>query len=370
MVEVGHVLAGRYELVEHLGRGGMATVFRGRDRELRRDVAVKVLDPSFFSEEDLVQRFQREGRLTASIDHPNVVAVYDSGRDGEAHYLVMELVEGRSLQQVLADVGRLQAGEAVRIGQQIAFALEAAHDKELVHRDVKPGNVILTADGTAKITDFGIAGLGETSPVGASDLFGTVHYIAPEQARGDDVDARTDIYAAGCLLYEMVAGRAPFVADRAAAVIYQHLEREPEPPSAHAPGVPPEFDEVVLRALRKDPADRYPSARELRDALTGLGLRGADETVAVPAVTQVIGQGMPDGGAETQALPPVGAGRPATTPADRDIGWRNVSLAVAAVVIVGVILLWLLLAGRVGGSEGSPLPVLTAEPETRTGAVP
>ncbi|HMA47587.1 MAG TPA: Stk1 family PASTA domain-containing Ser/Thr kinase [Frankiaceae bacterium] len=264
------LLGGRYQIGEVLGYGGMAEVYRGRDVRLGREVAVKTLradlarDPSFHA------RFRREAQSAASLNHPAIVSVYDTGEDDSSGvqipYIVMEYVEGRTLRDVLAGEGRLTQQRALEIVADVAGALEYSHRAGIIHRDIKPANVMLTVDGAVKVMDFGIARAmtGSTTMTQTAAVIGTAQYLSPEQARGEKVDARSDVYAVGVLLYELLAGMPPFRGDSPVAVAYQHVREDPRPPSALEPDLSPEADAIVLKALAKNPANRYQSAGEMR----------------------------------------------------------------------------------------------------------
>jgi serine/threonine-protein kinase len=343
-------LAGRYRIDRECGRGGMAHVYRATDTVLGRTVAVKVLNPDFAADPSFVERFRREARAAARLNHPNVVAVFDTGSDGDLHFIVMEFVEGRSLAEVLATDGPPEPARAAAIAEGIADALSFAHANGLVHRDVKPANVMITPAGQVKVMDFGIARLATAHTITqTSTVFGTAAYLAPEQAQGLRVDGRADVYALGVVLYEMLAGRVPFRADSALAVASKHVLEQPEPPSAVRPGVPAGLEAVTLRALEKDPGDRYHGAAEMAAALrastataTAAGPAGA---VAAGSPTEPIAEGpatavIPD---RTEVLPPARSG---THAAPR----RRVRFApvVALVVIVAVVAV--LAAALLGGS--------------------
>ncbi|MBV9096786.1 MAG: Stk1 family PASTA domain-containing Ser/Thr kinase [Frankiaceae bacterium] len=265
------LLAGRYQLGEVIGRGGMAEVHRGRDVRLGRDVAIKLLRPDLARDPSFQGRFRREAQAAASLNHPAIVAVYDTGedtRDGVVTpYIVMEYVEGRTLRDVLAAEGQLQPQRALEITAQICAALEQAHQAGIVHRDIKPANVMLTPAGEVKVMDFGIAravtGASSTMTQTAA-VIGTAHYLSPEQARGEHVDARSDIYSTGCMLYELLTGGPPFSGDTPVAVAYQHVREDPVPPSRIEPEVSESVDAIVLTAMAKNPANRYASAADMR----------------------------------------------------------------------------------------------------------
>jgi beta-lactam-binding protein with PASTA domain/predicted Ser/Thr protein kinase len=266
-----HVLGGRYELGEVLGYGGMAEVRRGRDIRLGRDVAIKTLRSDLARDPTFQSRFRREAQSAASLNHPSIVAVYDTGEDmhdgAVSPYIVMEYVEGRTLRQVLESEGRLLPQRALEIMARICTALDQAHRAGIVHRDVKPGNVMLTPSGEVKVMDFGIArALTSTASTmtQTAAVIGTAHYLSPEQARGEHVDARSDVYSAGCMLYELLTGGPPFTGDTAVAVAYQHVREDPVPPSRIESDVPPAVDAIVLKAMAKNPANRYQTAADMR----------------------------------------------------------------------------------------------------------
>jgi serine/threonine-protein kinase len=262
-------LAGRYELAEIIGRGGMGTVYRATDLVLDRTVAVKML-PADVAQEDSrrVARFQREARAAASLANPRVVAIYDTGEDESARFIVMECVSGRSLAEVLREEAPLAPARAARIAAQIADALASAHAAGIVHRDIKPGNVMLGPDDAVKVLDFGIArSMDGGALTQSTSVLGTTAYIAPEQALGEHADERSDIYSLGCLLYALLTARPPFTADAPAAVLHQHLNSDPRPPSALNPRVSPALDGVVLGMLAKAPGARPQAAGALRDRL-------------------------------------------------------------------------------------------------------
>jgi eukaryotic-like serine/threonine-protein kinase len=267
----GRILDGRYQLGSVLGVGGMASVYLATDRVLERQVAVKVLRSSDAQDPLFVERFRREARAAARLSHPNIVAVFDSGADADQPYLVMEYVPGESLAQLLHRQGRLAPRRAVELAIQVCAALAAAHAQGLVHRDIKPANVLVGPDGQVKVADFGIVkASAATTLTGTGTMLGTAAYLSPEQAQGRPVDARSDLYGLGCVLYELLCGSPPFGsgADRSpVAIATRHVRESPEPPSARNPQVAPALEAVVLTALAKDPAQRYQSAVELHHAL-------------------------------------------------------------------------------------------------------
>jgi beta-lactam-binding protein with PASTA domain/tRNA A-37 threonylcarbamoyl transferase component Bud32 len=265
------VLGERYEIGGVLGRGGMAEVHRGRDLRLGREVAVKVLRQDLARDPSSQVRFRREAQAAASLNHPAIVAVYDTGEDrtatGATPYIVMEYVEGDTLRDVLRREGPLSPERAMSFAADICAALDFSHRNGIVHRDVKPGNVMITPQGTVKVMDFGIARAVSDSAAtmtSTAAVIGTAQYLSPEQARGEGVDARSDVYSAGCLLYELVTGTPPFTGDSPVAVAYQHVREDPKTPSSINPAIPPELDAILLKAMSKNPANRYQSAADMR----------------------------------------------------------------------------------------------------------
>lgn len=274
------MLAGRYAVGELLGRGGMAEVYLATDRVLDRPVAVKVLGGWLANDGTFVERFRREALASARISHPGLVAVFDAGSEDRVQYIVMEHVPGETLADAIRSQGRVLPERATGIAASVADALGMAHAAGIVHRDVKPANVMLTPDGRTKLMDLGIArSIAGESITRASSILGTAGYVSPEQARGDRVDHRSDIYSVGCVLYEMLTGRQPFEAADPVAVAYKHVHDTPVPPTSLEPSVPPELEAVTLRAMEKDPAARFQSVAEMKSALD-------DRTVPVaPVVT-------------------------------------------------------------------------------------
>ena len=287
-------VGGRYELGELLGRGGMAEVRSAVDQRLGRSVAVKQLRTDLATDPTFQARFRREAQSAAGLNHPTIVAVYDTGEEidpltGVAiPYIVMELVEGPTLRDVLREGRKILPERALELTQGILDALSYSHKAGIVHRDIKPANVMLTPSGGVKVMDFGIArAVADTSATmtQTAAVIGTAQYLSPEQARGETVDARSDLYSAGCVLYELLLGRPPFIGDSPVSVAYQHVREAPTPPSQLDPEITPEIDAVVLKALAKDPADRYQSAREMKADITRLL---AGEQTAAQLTTAVV----------------------------------------------------------------------------------
>jgi len=273
------MVGGRYELGELLGRGGMAEVRQAVDQRLGRSVAVKQLRADLATDPTFQARFRREAQSAAGLNHPTIVAVYDTGEEIDPltgvsiPYIVMELVEGQTLRDVLKDGRKILPERALELTQGVLDALSYSHKAGIVHRDIKPANVMLSPTGGVKVMDFGIArAVADTSATmtQTAAVIGTAQYLSPEQARGETVDARSDLYSAGCLLYELLVGRPPFVGDSPVSVAYQHVREAPAPPSQLDPELGPEIDAVVLKALAKDPDDRYQSAREMKADISRL----------------------------------------------------------------------------------------------------
>ena len=337
MTEEPRRLGERYELGDVIGRGGMAEVHEGRDMRLGRRVAVKILRPDLARDPSFQARFRREAQSAASLNHPNVVAVYDTGEDvlgagssGEpgaiVPYIVMEYVDGMTLRQLMSSGRRLLPERALEICDGTLAALDYSHRHGIVHRDIKPANVMLTRGGDVKVMDFGIAralaDAGQTMTA-TSAVMGTAQYLSPEQARGETVDSRSDIYSTGCMLYELLTGRPPFTGDSPVSVAYQHVSEQPVPPSQLDASVPASVDAIVLKSLAKRPEDRYGSAAEMR-ADVERAIAGLPVTAALPVVV-----------AEPTAALPVVSEQP---PAKPRSGWFWVGLVVALVAVAAVAL--------------------------------
>jgi serine/threonine protein kinase/beta-lactam-binding protein with PASTA domain len=277
------ILNNRYELQQKIGEGGMARVYRGRDMRLNRQVAVKVLHSHYAADTGFLQRFHHEAQAAANLRHPNIVDVYDVGQDGDVHYIVMEYVPGSDLKALLMRNGSLPIEQAVSIAEAVASGLEAAHRVGMIHRDIKPQNIIVGDAGQVKMTDFGIAKSKLSTALTETGVtFGTADYISPEQARGQAASPQSDIYSLGITLYEMLTGRLPFTGDSSIAVAMQHVGAEPPPPRMYNPRIPVQLEALVLRAISKDPADRPASAREFARLLANYRDIGEQATIVRP----------------------------------------------------------------------------------------
>jgi eukaryotic-like serine/threonine-protein kinase len=269
---IGKRVSGRYKLLEVIGDGGMAIVYRAKDLILDRDVAVKVLRSEFNKDEDFIRRFKREAESATSLDHPNIVSIYDVGEDEEIYFIVMEYVQGKTLKQYIKEHGKISVEESLHIMKQIVSGMAVAHDHGIIHRDIKPHNILITENGTAKLTDFGIAlAITSATITHTNSILGSVHYFSPEQARGGIANAKSDIYSFGAVLYEMVTGRVPFVGDSPVSVALKHLQENVIEPRRLNPEIPQSVENIILKSLAKNPLRRYDNAQELlRDMNTAL----------------------------------------------------------------------------------------------------
>ena len=265
MILEGKMLGNRYEIIEKVGNGGMATVYRAEDKVLKRNVAVKVLKDEFTTDEEFIKRFEIEAQSAARLTHPNIVSIYDVGSEDNLYYIVMELIRGKTLKEIIVEErGPLPWKWSVNVAIQIASALEMAHKNNIIHRDIKPHNIIITEDGIAKVTDFGIAKAVSNSTITAfGTTIGSVHYFSPEHARGGYTDAKSDLYSLGVVMYEMVTGRVPFDADTPVSVALKHMQEEPEEPIELNPNLPSAVNRIIMKALKKDTTLRYQSATDM-----------------------------------------------------------------------------------------------------------
>jgi serine/threonine-protein kinase len=327
----GPLLGNRYELGGILGRGGMADVRVGRDLRLGRTVAIKQLRPDLASDESFQARFRREAQSAAALNHPSIVAVYDTGEATDIHgnhipYIVMEYVDGQTLRDILRDGRKLLPERALSIAGDVLSALDYSHRQGIIHRDIKPANVMLTPSGQVKVMDFGIArALADASMTQTAAVIGTAQYLSPEQARGETVDARSDIYSTGCLLYELLTGRPPFIGESPVSVAYQHVREEARPPSQFNPDVSETIDNIVAKSLAKKVDDRYQSAADMgADLQRAIAGQAIAAPVAAAASATTVGavealSGLSGNQNATQVTPAVGAGGPPTSAGGRAV---------------------------------------------------
>ncbi len=381
-VTTPRVFSGRYELTHLVARGGMAQVYRARDRLLDRPVALKVLFPELSVDRAFVERFRREAQAAANLSHPNIVPVFDWGEDSGTYYIVMEYVDGQPLSQALRTGGPMPAGRVAQIGARVADALAYAHRHGVVHRDVKPGNVLLTDDEQVKVTDFGIARAVNTeeSLTQTGAVMGTATYFSPEQAEGIGVDGRSDIYSLGVVLFEMVAGRPPFLGDSPVAVASKHVREQPPPLRDLSPSVPPALEAIIAKAMAKSVDLRYQSAADLRADLQRFAT-GRQVAAADPATTAMLAAAAAAaaaaGGAGDAARTGVIAPTPATqavpagdgrAPAGNETHvWRWVLLLLGLLVILGVVVYFVLHSLGYIGTTKFAMPTLQGR--TKSAAV-
>lgn len=285
MLTEGMIVADRYEIVSKIGTGGMSDVYKAKDHTLGRFVAIKVLKPEFSEDVNFVTKFRTEAQSAAGLEHPNIVNIYDVGSENGMHYIVMEYVEGITLKTYIEKKGQLSFKEAVSIAIQVGRGIEAAHHKNIIHRDIKPQNIIISTEGKVKVTDFGIARAATSNTISA-DVMGSVHYASPEQARNGFVDGKSDIYSLGIVMYEMVTGRVPFDGDTTVAVAIQHLQEEIVAPSAYAPNLPISMEKIILKCTQKNPDRRYESMTALLADLRKALISPDEDFVVIAPVSQ------------------------------------------------------------------------------------
>ncbi|MDP9070720.1 MAG: Stk1 family PASTA domain-containing Ser/Thr kinase [Actinomycetota bacterium] len=369
------VYSGRYEVLRQVARGGMAEVYLARDQLLDRRVALKILFPELSVDRSFVERFRREAQAAANLTHPNVVSVYDWGEEDGVYFIVMEYVDGRPLSSIIRSEGHLLPDRAAAIGAEVAAALAFAHRSGVVHRDVKPGNVLIDVNGNVKVADFGIARAANAkenlTQTGA--VMGTATYFSPEQAQGFGVDPRSDVYSLGIVLYEMVTGRPPFSGDSPVAIAYKHVREQPVPPSQLNPSVPADFEAIVLQAMAKDPNDRYASAEELRADLVRFSQGGtvvASPTIAVAPVapaTEAMSAGATaviQSGDGTRAMP-AGVVAPAPPAQRRRTSAYVILMFVLLAALLGLGFLLGQTLGLFGGGSGGgkvTMPLVIGQP--------
>ena len=347
---------GRYRIVRKLGSGGMANVYLAEDEDLGRRVAIKILNERYANDDLFIERFRREAKSAAALSHPNIVSVYDRGEAEGTYYIAMEVIEGRSLKELIMTRGPLPIAQALSYTHEILEALRFAHRHGIIHRDIKPHNILIGE--RLKVTDFGIARAGASQMTEAGSIMGTAQYLSPEQARGAPVTASSDLYSAAIVLYEMLTGKVPFTGDSAIEIAMKHLNDPPKPPSKIRPEIPEELDAVVLRALAKNPEDRYQTAEEFSEdlhrveaglplapetseaataLLTGAAFMGAGGSTEVLAGTAVTTPGSPSPPTTRRPPPPYGPGYYDEPPKKRRrwAPWLLVLLILAAAGIAG-----------------------------------
>jgi serine/threonine protein kinase/beta-lactam-binding protein with PASTA domain len=366
---IGHNLGGRYEILTRIGGGGMALVYKAHDVLLNRNVAIKVLRQQFVHDEEFIRRFRREAQSAAALSHPNVVSIYDVGEEDDTHYIVMEYVEGNNLNEVIIERAPLQADEAVHIAMQIADALDHAHQNHIIHRDIKPHNILIGKNGRVKVTDFGIARAVTSSTITQTgSVLGSVHYFSPEHAKGINAGEKSDLYSLGIVLYQMVTAKLPFLGESPISVALKHLQETFEEPRSLNPHIPQSVENVILKAMRKNPNERYHSAQEMQLDLDGC-LR-ADRRNE-PKITFIPNHDLD----ETRVMPAIrGEHRIETTPQRREAvassstdtqpritetakpaakGWKRPLTVVGVTVLILALIIWgfIWLLGRLDVAE-------------------
>ena len=276
------ILSNRYEIIDKIGSGGMAIVYKAKDLLLNRIVTIKILREQFAADEEFVRRFRREAQSAASLSHTNIVSIYDVGKDGDTEYIVMEYVEGQNLKDIIRNYAPLSSDLTVELGIQIAEAIRHAHEHHIIHRDIKPHNILVTEDGRIKVTDFGIArAVSAATMTHTGDIVGSVHYLSPEQARGVQTNEQSDVYSLGIILYELLTGKVPYDGETPISIALKHLQEQAVPPSKLNPRVSPALENVVMRAIAKSPDQRYSTAKELLQDLRKVQAGGTVEKIDI-----------------------------------------------------------------------------------------
>ncbi len=353
----GSLFDGRYRIVRRLGQGGMARVFLAQDESLHRQVAVKVLADRHSDDPHFIERFQREARAAARLNHPNIVQVYDQSQTAGMSYIVQEYVEGETLKDLIRRESPIEPRRAITIALQILAALRVAHQQGVIHRDVKPQNILVQLDGKIKVADFGIASAGDTEMTEAGSIVGTAQYLAPEQARGLSVGPPADLYAVGIVLYEMLSGRVPFEGESAVTVAMRHVQEAPEALTDRNPLVPDALESVVMRALTKDPTQRYQSADEMGLELDKVrqGLPISDETAVIGAATIAMNRPIE----QTMVAPPLPPRERAPVRAKNPNRRRLWILLIVVGAVLAAIAIGLVAWGQIGSSSNTPTTAAT-----------
>ena len=348
----------RYQIIAKIGSGGMADVYKAMDSVLERPVAIKVLHRHFAEDEDFVTRFRREAQAAANLNHPNIVSIYDWGSQNSTYFIVMELLEGESLKQHIQSKGMLETREAMEITKKVLSALSFAHRNDIIHRDIKPHNIIITKDDEVKVTDFGIARAGVSTMTQTGTILGTAHYLSPEQARGHEVGVTSDLYSAGVVLYEMVTGRIPFDGENPVAIALKHVHEAPVRPNEINPDVTPALQTIILKAMAKNPESRYQSAAEMRNDIMRL-MEGMPIVAVPPDEQETLIMTAPPGSrndATIQRQTP----RPIPAPAKAKPNWPAIIIAVVLILGASVAGGWFLVSsGIVGGPKIITVPNVT-----------
>ncbi|MBS3908654.1 MAG: Stk1 family PASTA domain-containing Ser/Thr kinase [Actinobacteria bacterium] len=358
----------RYQIIAKIGSGGMADVYKAMDSVLERPVAIKVLHRHFAEDEDFVTRFRREAQAAANLNHPNIVSIYDWGSQNSTYFIVMELLEGESLKQHIRSKGVVGLREAMEITKKVLSALSFAHRNDIIHRDIKPHNIIITKDDEVKVTDFGIARAGVSTMTQTGTILGTAHYLSPEQARGHEVGVTSDIYSAGVVLYEMVTGRIPFDGENPVAIALKHVHESPVRPTEINPEVTPALQTIILKAMAKNPESRYQSAAEMRNDI--MRLMEGMPIVAIPPDEQETLVMAPLQTSRNDAATQRQAPRPIPAPAKTKPNWPAIIIAVMLVLTASAAGGWFLVSsGIVGGPEMITVPDLTEKTEAEAAAM-
>ncbi|MGO4731875.1 Stk1 family PASTA domain-containing Ser/Thr kinase [Paenibacillus sp. 2KB_22] len=341
---IGHQLGGRYEVIERVGGGGMALVYKAQDLLLNRNVAIKVLRQQFVHDEEFIRRFRREAQSAASLSHPNVVSIYDVGQEDDVHYIVMEYVEGKNLNEIIKERAPLQVDESVRIASQIADALDHAHHNQIIHRDIKPHNILIGRNGRVKVTDFGIArAVTSTTITQTGSVVGSVHYFSPEHAKGIVTGEKSDLYSLGIVLYQMLTGQLPFLGESPISVALKHLQEEFDEPRKFNPLIPQSVENVILKSMRKNPQERYQSAKEMQTDLETCLMPerrnetkidfpdedDIDQTRVMPAIKPE-----PRGVTSTGAVPVMGSDEETGKGKAKAKNWKKPALLISLTVLI------------------------------------